>query len=55
MMLTTLVMMMFEVKDNVEGLFVSLLGLYGVMGIHLHISLVDLDWGYEQGPLDVLI
>ena len=47
MMLITLVMIMYEVKDNAYGIVVSLLGLYGVMGLHIHIALVDLDWGYE--------
>ena len=46
-MFTTRVVMMYEVKDNAYGIVVSLLGLYGVMGLHIHIALVDLDWGYE--------
>ena len=42
-------MMIYEVKDNACEFFVSLLGLCGVMGIHIHIALVNLDWGYEKG------
>ena len=45
MVLRTLDIMMYE--DNAYDLFVSLLGLSGVMGLHIHIALVDLDWGYE--------
>ena len=39
--------MMYEVKFNACDVFVSLLGLYGVKGIHIHIVVEDLDWGYE--------
>ena len=34
-------------KGNAYGLFASLLGLCGVMGLHIYIVLVELDWGYE--------
>ena len=37
MVLTTLAMIMYEVKENTYDLFVSLLGLGGVMGLHIHI------------------
>ena len=47
MVLTTLNMIMYEVKHNAYDLFVSLVGLCEVMGLHIHIALVDLDWGYE--------
>ena len=47
MILTTLAMIMYEVIDNAYDLFVSLLGLGGVMGLHKHIALADLDWCYE--------
>lgn len=38
---------MYEVKHNAYDLFVSLFGLCEVMGLHIHIALVDLDWGYK--------
>ena len=47
MVLTTLDMMMYEVKDNAYDLFVSLLSLCGVKRLHIHTALVDLNWGYE--------
>lgn len=34
-------------KVNVYGLFASYIGLCGVMGVHIQIALIDLDWGYE--------
>ena len=34
-------------NDNVCDLIDSLLGVCGVMGIHIHIALLDLKWGYE--------
>ena len=48
MILTMLVMMMYEVKHNDYVLFVSLHGLCEVMGLHIHIALVDLYWGYDK-------
>ena len=47
MILTTLVMMMYEEKYNAYDLFVSLLCLCGIMGLHIHIALVHFDWGDE--------
>ena len=47
MILTTLVMMKYGVKDNTYGLFVGLLGLNEVMGLYVYTVLVDLDWSYE--------
>ena len=47
MILTTFVMIMYDEKDNDYDFFISLLCLCGVMGLHIHIALVDLDWGYE--------
>ena len=47
MMLTTLIMGMYEIKDNAYSLFARLLGLCGVIRLHIHVALVDLDWGYE--------
>ena len=35
------------VKGNDYGIFTILLGLCRVMGLHIHIALEDLDWGYE--------
>ena len=40
-------LMIYKVEDNAYDLFVSLLGLFRVMELHIHIELVDLDWGYE--------
>ena len=34
-------------KSIAYGLFTSLLGLCGVMGLHMNIELVCLDWDYE--------
>ena len=47
MILSTLDMMMFEVKYNACDLFIILLSLCGVMGLHRHISIVDFDFRYE--------
>ena len=46
MVLTILVKMMYEVKGNDCDLLVGLLGMYEVMGIHIYIALLHLDWGY---------
>ena len=35
-------------KGNAFDLFVSLHGLCGVMGIHIHILLVDTTWGMSK-------
>ena len=36
-------------NDNVCGLMKVLLTMYGVVGLHMYIALVDYDWGHEQG------
>ena len=43
MLLTTLVIMIYEVKDNAYDIFASLLGLCRAMWLHIHIALVDFD------------
>ena len=47
MLLTIPVILMHEVYDNACDLVVGLRCLCGVMGLHIHIALVDLVWGYE--------
>ena len=47
MILITLDMKMYKLKDNASDPFVSLLGLGRVMGLQIQIALVDLDCGYE--------
>ena len=47
MMLTTLVMMLHEVKAILMVSLLSILGLCEVMGLHIHIALVNLDCGCE--------
>ena len=47
MLLNVLVMRMYEANDNACDLIVSFVGVCGVIGIHIHISLVDLDWDYK--------
>ena len=42
-------------KGNSYSLFSSLLGLRGIMGLHIHIVLVDLDLGLWVRSWDVLI
>ena len=39
-------MLMYEVNDNSSDLVVSLLSMSEVMGIHMYIALVGLDWDY---------
>ena len=47
MILTTLVMMMYEEKYNAYDLFVSLLCLCGIMGLHMTIALVGCGWDHS--------
>lgn len=41
------VMSMYVVNDDDYGLLVSLISMCEVMGPHMYISLVGLDWDYE--------
>ena len=36
-----------QVKDKACGLIIGLLGMNKVMGLHIYIALVDLDWDCE--------
>ena len=47
--------MMYELNYDAYGLFLSLLSLCGVMGLHIYLALVGLDWDYEQGFCYVLM
>ena len=47
MMLAILVMIIYIANGNTCDLLVNLLGISGVMGLHIYIALVGLDWGYE--------
>ena len=38
---------MYEVSDDACGLFIGLHSMCEVMGRHMYIALVDLDWDYE--------
>ena len=46
-LLRIIVMLMYEVSGNASDLFVSLLGMCEVMGLHDYIALVELDWVYR--------
>ena len=45
--LTILFMLIDKLNDKARVLFVGLLNMYEVMGLHMCIALVGLDWGYE--------
>ena len=47
MKLSILLLMMYELKYDAYGLFLSLLSLCGIMGLHVYVALVGLDWDYE--------
>ena len=40
---------MYELNAMVCGLVKGLLSMCGVMGLHMCISLLDINWGYEKG------
>ena len=40
-------MLMYELNDKVSGLMKGLLSMCGVIGLHMYIALVDLDWNFE--------
>ena len=43
MVYTKFFMMMYDIKDKACDTFVGLLGLCEVMGLHIHIPVVDVD------------
>ena len=47
MTLSILVLMMYELNYDAYGLFLSLLSLCEVMGLHMCFALIGLDWDYE--------
>ena len=42
-------MRMYEVSDDACDILDGLLGVYGVIGLHIYIALVGLNGGYGQG------
>ena len=47
MKLPSLSMLMYELDIKVCGLMIGLLSMCEVMGLHMYIALVYLDWDYE--------
>ena len=48
-------LLMYELNVKVCGLMKGLLRIYGVMGLHLFIALVEKDWGHEQGLMMMVV
>ena len=42
-------MLMYEFDVKIYGVMMGLLSMCEVMGLHMYIALVDLDWDCEEG------